>query len=187
MKKFLEKWQWLIALLSAAGLITVALTKNPVKTAVQNTVSDLKSETKIMQLHPAAREAARKFLNSAEAAGFKLRVTSSYRDYAEQNKLYAQGRTSPGAIVTNAKGGQSYHNFGLALDVVPLVAGVPDWQTSQWPQIAAIGKAAGFAWGGDFKSFIDKPHFQLNTGLTLAQLQTRHATGQTDNGYVLLT
>lgn len=187
MKKFLEKWQWLIAALSAAGLITVALTNNPVKTAVQNTVSDLKSETKIMQLHPAAREAARKFLNNAAAAGIKLRVTSSYRDYAEQNRLYAQGRSAPGTIVTNAKGGQSFHNFALAIDVVPMVANVPQWNTTNWPQIAAIGKAAGFTWGGDFKSFIDKPHFQLNTGLTLAQLQTRHATGQTENGYVLLT
>ena len=190
MKKFLLKYQWLIATAGAAALLTAVFTKNPLKTAVQNTLTDMNNEKQVLTLHPAARNPARKFINEAEKAGINLKITSAYRSIAEQNRLYQQGIDNPADKVTNAKGGQSYHNFSLAIDVVEIRNGkaiYKDEHGAKWPQIAAIGKAAGFEWGGDFKNFVDRPHFQLKTGLTLAQLQTRHATGQTENGYVVLT
>ena len=77
MKKFLEKWQWLIATISAAGLLAVVFTKkNEIMKAVKNTVSDLKSNGLIAGLHPAAQEPARRFLNNAETAGINLIITS---------------------------------------------------------------------------------------------------------------
>jgi len=103
-----------------------------------------------------------------------LLVTSTYRDNASQNALYAQGRTTPGKIVTNAKAGQSWHNYRCAVDVVPIVAGKPLWDVKDevWQQVGALGKAAGLEWAGDWKRFKEYPHFQYTGGLTLAQLQS---------------
>lgn len=113
------------------------------------------------------------FLNAAKAAGIDLLVTSTYRDNASQNALYAQGRTKPGKIVTNAKAGQSWHNYKCAVDVVPVVAGKPRWDVKDevWQQVGKLGKAAGLEWAGDWKRFKEYPHFQYTGGLTLAQLQ----------------
>ncbi|MGG4188043.1 M15 family metallopeptidase [Paenibacillus peoriae] len=99
---------------------------------------------------------------------------------AEQNELYAQGRTKPGPKVTNAKGGTSYHNFGVAVDFALLL---PDgrsvsWDTkldgnadrkAGWIQVVDIAKDLGFEWGGDWKTFTDLPHFQMVFGLSTAQ------------------
>ena len=71
---------------------------------------------RIRELHPRLGIAARQFINTVEGElGIQLRITQGYRSIAEQDALYAQGRTAPGEIVTNARGGQSYHNYGLAL------------------------------------------------------------------------
>jgi peptidoglycan L-alanyl-D-glutamate endopeptidase CwlK len=90
---------------------------------------------------------------------------------AEQARLYAQGRTAPGAIVTKAQPGSSWHNFGLAFDVAPLVNGRPAWPNDEalWDLIGRYGKAAGLDWGGDFLTIKDRPHFEYHPGLTLAQ------------------
>ena len=74
-----------------------------------------------------ARTRVQAFLETAKKQGIDLLVTSTYRDNASQNALYAQGRTTPGKIVTNAKAGQSWHNYRCAVDVVPIVAGKPRW------------------------------------------------------------
>lgn len=147
---------------------------------------DLLSESRILTLHPSVRDKATEFINKAEAQGIKLRVTSAHRSHAEQTALYEQGRTKPGKIVTKAKAGESSHNFGTAIDVVPIVNGNADWNTD-WNKIAVIGKSLGFSWGGDWKSFKDKPHFEMNFGNSLAQLRNKYNSGMLTNGYVQLT
>ena len=99
-------------------------------------------------------------------------VTSTYRDNESQDALYAQGRTTPGSIVTKAKGGQSFHNYRCAIDVVPLVNGKAVWDGANpvWAKIGALGKLAGLDWAGDWKTFKELAHFQYTGGLTLADL-----------------
>ena len=128
---------------------------------------------KLEDLLPQVRTRVEAFLKAADEAGIDLLVTSTYRDNASQDALYAQGRTAPGRIVTNAKAGQSYHNFRCAVDVVPLRNGKPVWDTKDpvWQTVGRLGKAAGLEWAGDWKRFKEFPHFQYTGGLTLAQLQ----------------
>lgn len=128
---------------------------------------------KLEDLLPQVRSRVEAFLKAADDAGIDLLVTSTYRDNASQDALYAQGRTAPGKVVTNAKAGQSYHNFRCAVDVVPLRNGKPVWDTKDlvWQTVGRLGKAAGLEWAGDWKRFKEFPHFQYTGGLTLAQLQ----------------
>ena len=125
------------------------------------------------ELLPSVRTRVQQFLDSAKAQGIDLLVTSTYRDNASQDALYAQGRTTVGRIVTNAKAGQSWHNYRCAVDVVPVVAGKPRWDVKDavWQEVGRLGKAAGLEWAGDWKRFKEYPHFQYTSGLTFAQLQ----------------
>jgi peptidoglycan L-alanyl-D-glutamate endopeptidase CwlK len=92
------------------------------------------------------------------------------RTFAEQDALYAQGRTKPGDIVTKAKGGQSNHNYGFAVDIVLIIGGktaswdtAKDWdddKKSDWMECVEIFKLHGWSWGGDWKKFKDLPHFE---------------------------
>jgi hypothetical protein len=181
---FLGKYKYLVGgviALSAIGIIAYLTKKklNKLGTSImdgKNKVWDSISETNINKLHPLVREKAREFVNRVEKElGIKLRVTSTLRTYAEQDKLYSQGRTTKGSIVTNAKGGQSNHNFGTALDVVPIVNNKADWKTTTdtWNKIAKVGKDLGFQWGGDWKGLVDKPHFEMQFGNSLAQLKKK--------------
>jgi peptidoglycan L-alanyl-D-glutamate endopeptidase CwlK len=123
-------------------------------------------------LAPPAKQRALAFIAAASAKGIDLLVTSTYRDAESQDALYAQGRTTPGNIVTRAKAGQSWHNWRCALDVVPLVNGKAIWDDQAlWKQVGEIGKSCGLEWAGDWKTFKEYPHFQYIGGLTLAQLQ----------------
>lgn len=134
---------------------------------------------KLEDLLPVVRQKAECFIDKCKGVGIDLLVTSTYRDHESQNALYAQGRTAPGKIVTNAKGGQSFHNFKCAIDVVPLVNGKPMWDSKNpvWQQIGAIGKSCGLEWAGDWKKFKEYPHFQYTGGLTLADLQSGKQIG----------
>ena len=116
---------------------------------------------------------AKEFLENVKAVGIDLLVTSTYRDGESQNALYAQGRTAPGKIVTNAKAGESFHNYRCAVDVVPLVAGKPRWDVKDevWQTIGKLGKEAGLEWAGDWVKFKETAHFQYTGGLSLAQLE----------------
>ena len=67
-------------------------------------------------LQPEVREKARSAFDRGQRRGLDICIVSTLRTYPEQQELYAQGRTKPGNVVTNAKPGYSYHNFGLALD-----------------------------------------------------------------------
>lgn len=102
--------------------------------------------------------------------GQPMRVIQGFRSIEEQDQLYAQGRTKPGRIVTNAKGGQSFHNYGIALDCNFLVHGwnAPDWL---WKEFGRIAKKHGFEWGGDWKSFQDRPHIHLSLGHSITDFQ----------------
>jgi len=124
-------------------------------------------------LLPLVRQRVEAFIKAAKDSGIDLLVTSTYRDDESQNALYAQGRTTAGKIVTNAKAGQSFHNYRCAVDVVPIVAGKPRWDAKDevWQTIGRLGKEAGLEWAGDWKRFKEYPHFQYTGGLTLAQLQ----------------
>lgn len=115
-------------------------------------------------------------IHECKALGVDLAVTCTYRDAAAQEELYAQGRTADGKIVTNARAGQSYHQYRVAFDVVPLRNGKPVWGTAGadgelWQRIGEIGEAQGLEWAGRWKRFREFPHFQFTGGLTLADFQ----------------
>ncbi|MDA1477499.1 peptidoglycan-binding protein [Bacillus changyiensis] len=125
-------------------------------------------------IHPVVKETAIEVIKRSYKEGIYVQMTSGYRSFAEQNKLYAKGRTAPGKIVTNARAGQSNHNYGLAVDYVLLSSDgkTAIWTVnSKWKRVAQIAKALGFAWGGDWRSFKDYPHLEMMGGLTLSQLQ----------------
>ena len=132
-------------------------------------------------LHPRVREMAARLQLEATTADIPLAVTFTLRSMATQDALYAQGRTKPGKIVTNARAGYSFHNYGLALDVVPLeLLRLLNWgdnphdqarANALWAKLGAIGKAIGFRWGGEFKSRPDRPHFEWSGTLSLADLR----------------
>jgi peptidoglycan L-alanyl-D-glutamate endopeptidase CwlK len=120
---------------------------------------------------------AKALLDAAKDAGVDLLVTSTYRSNEEQAALYAQGRTKPGAIVTNARPGDSYHNWRCAFDVVPLRNGKPVWGTTGpdgdlWRKIGEMGESVGLEWAGRWTGKLrEMAHFQYTGGLTLAQLK----------------
>lgn len=112
-------------------------------------------------------------ITECKAQGLDLLITCTYRDDKEQNLLYAQGRTTPGKKVTNAKAGQSLHQYRVALDLVPIVNGKPEWSGSHpnWKKIADIFVKHGFEWAGSWKTFRELPHFQITGGHPLSYFQ----------------
>jgi peptidoglycan L-alanyl-D-glutamate endopeptidase CwlK len=92
-----------------------------------------------------------------------LQVTQGLRTWSQQDALYAQGRTEPGAVVTNAQGGYSAHNFGYAVDLVPENVNIPDWNVDHpaWKRMLAAAPSCGLAEGAQFRTFPDNPHFYL--------------------------
>jgi len=161
------------------------------KQILSNTVESITDKTwdkitdgRITTLHPKVLPRVKEFINEAFKQGYKLRVTSGFRSYNEQTVLYSQGRTAAGNIVTNAKAGESSHNFGTAIDVVEIKDGKALWTNPNWNKIAQIAKQFGFSWGGDWVSFKDMPHFEMNFGKSLTQLKQLYDSGQTTLGYV---
>ena len=146
---------------------------------------DARSEAVIQTLHPSARPYARALVNKAASIGIDIKVISGLRTFAEQDKLYAQGRTTPGKKVTNAKGGQSNHNYGIAFDV-----GVFDGpkylpNSPKYKVVGGIGQELGLEWGGNWTTIVDQPHFQLRPDWAkneseremLVELFRRHENG----------
>jgi peptidoglycan L-alanyl-D-glutamate endopeptidase CwlK len=138
-----------------------------------------KSAAKLGGLIPCVKAAAEALIDRSYAAGVPIVITQGLRTIAEQDDLYAQGRTKPGAIVTNARGGYSNHNFGVAVDFALLTndGRSVSWDTrldgdrdgiADWNEVVAIAKTLGFAWGGDWKTFLDLPHFEMTFGLSTA-------------------
>ena len=147
---------------------------------------DSRSEKVIATLLPEVRPIARMLVQKASAAGIAIKIISGLRTYEEQNALYAQGRSAPGNIVTNARGGYSNHNFGIAFDVGVFEGNryLPD--SPKYKAVGALGVDLGLEWGGSWKTIVDQPHFQLRptwaAGITekqmLAELRSRHDSGQ---------
>lgn len=131
-------------------------------------------------LQPSVAKQTAELVQRAADKGINIRITDDYRSFEEQDELYAQGRSAPGPIVTNAKGGQSYHNYGLAIDyALELDNGQVSWDTeydgngnskSDWFEVARIGKDLGFEWGGDWEDFKDYPHLQMTFGYSITDL-----------------
>lgn len=135
----------------------------------------------INDLYPEVRDRAFKLKALCTEKGIDIIFTSTYRDFESQNALYLQGRTPESKargekIVTNAKAGESFHNYRVAFDVVPVVNGKPVWGTSGadlklWETIGSIGVDLGLEWAGNWKTFREFPHFQYTNGKTLDDLK----------------
>lgn len=171
---------------------------------------------RIQLLHPKLRAEALAIYNEINrvlTGRATVRFTHTLRTFAEQTALYNQGRKTPGKIVTNAVAGSSFHNYGLAIDIVLLVDvdgnGTYDearWDTigdydgdkvSDWMEIVRVFKAFGWIWGADWdndgitkaqgdkdENFVDYPHFQKTFGYKTSQLLAMHKAGKLTNGYV---
>ena len=149
---------------------------------------DKVTEERIKLLHPSVRDEVKILIDKINTCvltgSAKVRIAQGLRTFAEQDALYAQGRTKPGAKVTNAKGGQSIHNYGLAVDIVLIIDGkITSWDTKKdfdkdkqadWMEVVSEFKKAGWEWGGDWRTFKDMPHFEKTKGLTLKQIQDKY-------------
>ena len=120
-----------------------------------------------------AKERVERFIALCKDNGIDLLITSTYRDNESQQALYEQGRTTAGKVVTNAKAGDSWHNWRCAVDVVPMVNGKPNWDGLHpvWDQIGTLGEQAGLEWAGRWRTFKELAHFQYTGGLTLTDLK----------------
>lgn len=176
------------------GINHAAMTKANLLSKTAKTTAtkmDPASEARLAKVNPEVASRVRAMAADLKAKGINVMVTSGYRTFKEQTALYAQGRQSLSSvnalrkdagmspisatankdIVTKVKAGGSFHNYGLAVDVVPLKAnGQPDWNapSSTWKAIGAAGKKQGLEWGGDWAKFKDQPHFQMTGGKTSA-------------------
>lgn len=133
------------------------------------------------ELHPIVAENRDILIQRAATKGINLVITDDFRSAAEQDRLYARGRTEEGTIVTHVEGGESYHNYGLAIDfALKLDDGTVVWDLerddnkngkSDWMEVVSIAKELGFEWGGDWRGFKDYPHLEMDFGLSIRELQ----------------
>lgn len=157
-------------------------------------------------LHPKVRDEVRliyieKIVPALTGNTF-CRFAYTLRTFAEQRDLYAQGRTKlfdeQGkrlGIVTKANAGSSFHNYGLALDIVLISGKHASWDIvkdfdndgiSDWMEVVKIFKSEGWIWGGDFKKFKDYPHFEKTFGLTWQTCFDLYTAGKKDeNNYII--
>ena len=125
------------------------------------------SEARLASICPELAIRVRKMAEMLAEEKIVIMVTQGLRTWDEQDRLYQQGRTAPGKIVTNAPAGSSYHNYGLAVDVCPddpTLAGFQlDWNLNHpaWKRIVSIGESLGLVSGSEWRTFPDWPHFQL--------------------------
>lgn len=157
---------------------------------------DKVSIDRIMKLHPLVRFEILHLMKQCYKSNVKIRVVQGLRTIAEQDALYAQGRTKPGPIVTNAKGGYSNHNYGLSIDFCLLNAnGSISWSQIQdadkdgkadWMEVVEVFKQRGYEWGGNWK-FKDTPHLEKTFNMSVKQLMKLQTSGKIDkDGYVLI-
>lgn len=180
---------------------------------------DAISLQRINLLHPKLRVEATKILGEIETVlkgKARCRFTFTLRTFAEQQAIYNQGRTIKGLVVSNAKAGQSLHNYGLAVDIALIVDTdgngtyeTSSWNTikdydndlkSDWMECVAIFKKYGWIWGADWnnngitkaqgdtkESIVDAPHFQKTFGLRWEQCLKLHTAKRVDSkGYILI-
>lgn len=143
---------------------------------------DQRSLDQLNTLHPKLRQSAIDAWTEAQTAmptNVQIIVSQGLRTFEESDALYAKGRTEPGPIVTNAKAGQSYHNYGLAFDFAMITNGKDDYVVGpNWMKVVAIIKQHGFDWGGDFTNLKDYPHFENRFGYNWRDLLRLHDQGK---------
>lgn len=148
----------------------------------------------INHLQPQFRGKVELWLEKLKTLGIEIKISETLRSFARSAELYAQGRSTPGKIVTKAKPGQSYHNFGLALDCYPVKDGKVIVDFDRHPDLmqkmkhaAAAALDVGIVWGGHWTRFKDLPHFQCGDSPSLAECRRRWPNGwipeehETDN------
>ena len=127
------------------------------------------SQQRLAKVHPELATRVTLLIETLAREGMVVEVVQGLRTFAEQDALFALGRTKPGQIVTTARGGMSNHNYGLAVDLCPFLNGRPQWKDNEgFIRIGVEATKLGLEWGGSWRKFIDKPHVQL-PGLTVAQ------------------
>lgn len=144
-------------------------------------VLDERSAKNVATLHLKIQQVFRNWIAEcqilAKTLGYEYKAISGNRTWEEQAKIYAQGRTTPGKIVTNAKPGFSNHNFGIAVDMGVFKDGkyldssIPSEAEAFHKKAALIAEKYNIEWGGSWKSFKDYPHFEYKTGMSISQLR----------------
>ncbi len=132
-------------------------------------MKDSISIERVDKLHPKTREIFKSFVRESEnELGITLRVVQGLRTFPEQHTLFLQRPK-----VTNADAGYSYHNYGLAIDLVEIKDGKANWNFD-YSKLLPIAKKYNLVWGGSFKSIVDKPHYELSFGYSVKQLLDKY-------------
>lgn len=147
---------------------------------------DDRSEKVIATLLPEVQPYARALVSRAAQHGITIKVISGLRTYDEQNDLFSQGRTKPGRVVTKARAGFSNHNFGIAFDIGVFEGNKYLDDSPKYKAVGVLGMDLGLEWGGNWKTIVDEPHFQLRPKWAaemperdmLAELRTRNDSGK---------
>lgn len=159
-------------------------------------IKDGPTRNRIKKLHPLIRQDVIDAILEINEGGVNIRITYGLRTFAEQDKLYAKGRTIKGSKVTNAKGGQSYHNYGLAIDFCLLHKdGKVSWSMHEdldkdgkkdWKEVVDAFKKRGFEWGGEWTTFKDNPHLQKIFGSHWKNMLKLYNAKKVDSeGYII--
>ncbi|EFK57367.1 M15 family metallopeptidase [Sphingobacterium spiritivorum] len=147
---------------------------------------------RIELMHPKIREEVREIylqINTALPKGVRLRLSQTLRTFKEQDELFNKRPK-----VTNAKGGQSIHNYGLAFDIVILYDKDSNgsFETASWAldinfmKVVNFFKSKGWTWGGDWKSFKDYPHFEKTFGNTWQSLIVKKSAKDSNGNYYVI-
>lgn len=139
---------------------------------------DVISQDRLQLVHPILASTVAKMDSALVAQGIRLRVVQGLRTMAEQQALWEQGRTAPGSIVTHARPGDSWHNYGTAVDLIPGLRNTPAWEPN-WDEnhpdfqaMIRMGISLGLVSGSTWVSIKDYPHFQL-AGLPVTPTQAQ--------------
>lgn len=143
------------------------------------------TKLKLKTLDPEFEDLIIRLVNHCHERGINVQVAQALRTNEEQQALYDIGRTKPGKIVTNAKPGTSFHNYGVAVDLFFINdKGEAYWDVKAFKKVWAIAQELGLnkeglVWGGEFKSLVDYPHFQLGSSLEEAKKRYAKRSGKT--------
>lgn len=136
------------------------------------------SSRSIDDLHPSVKKKAQLFTAACKAQGIDVLIYRTYASLEAQAALYEQGRTTPGPIVTNAKPGQSMHNYRCAFDAVPMLNGKPLWDSTNgsnrevWQKMGRLGESVGLEWSGRWNGKLrEMAHFQYTGGYSIQALK----------------